>query len=83
MEAKLYLEVVTPEKVVFQGNVISVSVPSEIGKFTILKDHAPIVATLQSGVVKVEGRFSEDYEFPCASGVVQCLHNEVTVLIEK
>ena len=83
MEAKLYLEVVTPEKVVFQGKVISVNVPSVAGKFTILKDHAPIVATLQPGVVKVEGRFSEDFEFPCNRGVVECLNNEATILIEK
>lgn len=83
MEAKLYLEVVTPEKVVFQGKVISVMVPSVDGLFTILKDHAPVVALLEPGVVKVEGRFSEDYEFPCTSGVVECNHNEVTVLIEK
>lgn len=82
INAKLYLEVITPEKIIFQGNVISVDVPSNVGRFTILQDHAPIVATLKSGVVKVEGRFSEDMTFECNGGVVECSQNKVTLLLD-
>jgi F-type H+-transporting ATPase subunit epsilon len=83
IQAKIYLEIVTPEKVIFHDHVISVDVPSEQGRFTILTDHAPIVASLKEGIVKVVGRFSEDFEFACKSGFVECHQNEVTVLLEQ
>jgi len=81
-EAKLYLEIVTPEKKLFSGDVISVDVPSVVGRFTILQDHAPIVAALKEGPIKIEGNFSEDVVFECKSGVIECADNKVSILLE-
>lgn len=83
MEGKLYVEIVTPEKVVFHGNVTLVSVPGEGGSFSILNDHAPIVASLKQGLIKLEGKFMDDFVFACNSGVIECLKNHVTILVES
>ena len=48
----LQLKIVSPEKVVFQGEVESVLVPGTLGSFEILKDHAPIISSLEVGKVE-------------------------------
>jgi F-type H+-transporting ATPase subunit epsilon len=79
--SKLYLEVVTPQKQLFSGEVRSIDVPSVSGRFTILQDHAPIIAALKEGVITVEGRFSEEHSFNCTSGLIECSDNHVNILL--
>ena len=54
----MYLEIVTPEKKIFQGEVSSVQLPGTNGLFQVLKNHAPIISTLTTGFVKV--RLADD-----------------------
>ncbi|KAB2814070.1 FoF1 ATP synthase subunit delta/epsilon [Phaeocystidibacter luteus] len=49
----MFLEIITPEKHIFQGEVDAVQLPGTDGLFQILNNHAPIIATLASGSVKV------------------------------
>lgn len=60
----MYLEIVSPEAVLFAGEVISVTVPGVNGEFQMLTDHAPIVSILQEGNVKIQGdiQIEEEYE---------------------
>jgi len=51
--AALHFELVSPEKLLFSGEVESVVAPGAEGEFTVLKDHAPVMTTLKSGVVTV------------------------------
>lgn len=48
----LKLKIVSPEKIEFEGTVDSVLVPGAKGSFEILKDHAPIISSLQNGCVE-------------------------------
>ncbi|QGM97372.1 F0F1 ATP synthase subunit epsilon [Methylocystis parvus] len=50
-----HFELVSPEKLLFSGDVESVVAPGAEGQFTVLKDHAPVMTTLKSGVVTVAG----------------------------
>ncbi len=50
-----HFELVSPEKLLFSGDVESVVAPGAEGQFTVLKDHAPVMTTLKSGVVTVGG----------------------------
>ncbi len=50
-----HFELVSPEKLLFSGEVESVVAPGAEGQFTVLKDHAPVMTTLKSGVVTVAG----------------------------
>lgn len=53
--AAFHFELVSPEKLLFSGDVESVVAPGAEGQFTVLKDHAPVMTTLKSGVVTVAG----------------------------
>ena len=49
----MILEIITPEKEVFNGEVTSVKFPGESGEFEVLNNHASIISTLTSGNVRV------------------------------
>ncbi len=77
----LKLKIVSPEKVLFQGDVDSVLVPGTMGEFEILNNHAPIISTLGAGRV----RYSEDglkKEFLIHGGFVEVKRNEVSLCVE-
>lgn len=78
----LYLEVVTPEEILFEGPVGMVEVPGTTGRFTILRDHAPIISTLIEGNIRIISKDGVERFFPCRKGVVECKDNHMTVLME-
>ncbi len=64
----------------FDGEAISATLPGAAGELTILPHHEPIVTTLKPGKITV--RTAEDaHEFPIESGVLECAHNRVVVLL--
>lgn len=79
----MHLDIITPDKNVFNGEVISVQLPGTTGKFQILKNHAPLIASLGQGKVKVVDAHKETLFFEVTGGVVEVLNNKVTVLAEK
>jgi F-type H+-transporting ATPase subunit epsilon len=54
MESNFYLEVRTPDKEIFNGEIDQVILPGKDGMFGILKNHAPLIATLKKGIVKID-----------------------------
>lgn len=58
----MYLEIVSPETTLFNGEVESVAVPGVIGEFEILNNHASIVSLLKEGYVKIFGDITLDEE---------------------
>lgn len=75
------LEILTPDKKVFEGTVNSVIVPGVMGSFQILHDHAPIISALEDGAVVIRGNGTED-TFNIRGGVVEVLKNKIIVLTE-
>jgi F-type H+-transporting ATPase subunit epsilon len=75
------LEILTPDKKVFEGEATSVTLPGTLGSFEILNHHAPIISTLQDGKLVVRGSGKEEV-FLIQGGVVEALNNVVTVLAE-
>jgi len=59
----MYLEIISPEAILFSGEVTSVSVPGSNGYFQMLKNHAPIVSSLKKGTVTIEGNLQINNEF--------------------
>ena len=78
----MFLEIITPDKKVFSGEVTSVSVPGSDGQFQMLNNHAPIISTLGKGKVKVKTA-KETLEFNVTGGVVEMMKNKVVVLAES
>ena len=78
----MQLEIVTPEKKIFEGEVSEASFPGAGGSFQVLNSHAPIVAALAKGAVSfttAEGKQSMIVE----GGVVEVKDNVIVVLAEK
>ncbi len=75
------LVILSPEKEIFAGEVKSVIVPGSEGQFEMLQNHAAIVSSLKSGEVKVTKANGEKVTFGVDGGFVECLHNEVAVLV--
>lgn len=79
----MYLEIITPDKKIFAGEVNRVQVPGSKGSFTILKNHAPIISTLEKGIIKVEDTSGKEYEFNVGGGVIENSANKIIVLVES
>ena len=77
----MYIEIVTPDKKVFEGEVISASFPGSDGSFQVLNNHAPLVSTLKKGAIEFRDK-EEEYTVTVEGGVVEVLHNRVIVLAE-
>lgn len=77
----MHLDIITPEKKVYSGEVEMVNFPGSDGSFGILKDHAPIVSTLKAGEIKLVGNEGEKL-FPIKGGVVEVNNNKIIVLAE-
>ena len=75
------LEILTPDKTIYQGDVTSVTVPGSAGSFEVLKDHAPIISTLEDGKVVIRNGKTEETLF-IKGGVVEVVNNTIMVLAE-
>ena len=56
----MILEIISPEKIIFTGEVESVAVPGVNGEFEMLNNHAAIVSNLKKGAIKVYGNITLD-----------------------
>lgn len=76
------LTVLTPEKEIYQGQITSVKVPGISGQFEILNNHAPIVAALGQGDVRIIDAKGEKKIFTIKKGFIEVLKNEVSLLVQ-
>lgn len=74
----LTLKIVSPERIEFSGEVEKVNVPGTQGAFEILNGHAPLISTLQKGVVEYDGN-----TLAVTGGFVEVQKNVVTLCVEK
>lgn len=77
----LKLKIVSPERVEFEGEVKSVLVPGTLGQFEILDHHAPIISSLNAGVVTYETA-DEKKSINIQAGFVAVKKNEVSICVE-
>ena len=80
---ELTLDIVTPSKSVFKGEIKSITVPGTKGSFQVLKNHAPIVSTFEIGMIKVELPDSKNNYYATAGGTIEVLDNEIIVLADS
>lgn len=78
----MQLDIITPDKKVFTGEVTSVTVPGVNGLFQVLKGHAAIISTLENGPITVKTAEGE-LSFQAEGGVVEVLNDKVIVLVER
>jgi F-type H+-transporting ATPase subunit epsilon len=77
----MHLEIITPDRQVFAGEVVSAQFPGTDGLFEVLNNHAPLISALKSGDITVTGAAGRE-SFRIEGGVVEVLRNNVIVLAE-
>ncbi len=76
------IEIITPDKKLFEGQVKSAIFPGSEGSFGVLNNHAATIATLKSGKIEVTEENNTSREFIIKGGVVEINQNKVIVLAE-
>jgi F-type H+-transporting ATPase subunit epsilon len=76
------LEILTPEKKIFSGDVYGVILPGIGGSFEVLDKHAPMVSALKAGTVKILTNKTASQIYTIQSGFAEVINNKTTVLIE-
>ena len=77
----MYLEILTPDKKVFEGNVVIVTFPGSDGSFQVMDNHAPLISLLKEGVVEYKSDGASSSVL-ITGGVVEVLKNKVVVLAD-
>ena len=74
------LTVITPDKKIFEGTIQQITLPGSAGAFQILENHAPLVSSLQKGVIRYRSK-QQEYTWAIESGFVEVGNNTITVLL--
>lgn len=76
------LEILTPDRKIFSGDVYGVQLPGINGLFEVLDRHAPLVSALKAGSLKILKDKTNTALYTIQSGFVEVLNNKTTVLVE-
>ena len=76
------IEVITPEKKLYRGQVKLVKVPGTKGSFEILRNHAPIISTLEKGTIKIVSNDDETVHIDVEGGIIEVMRNHIIVLAD-
>ncbi len=79
----LFLEIITPSKSFYSGEVNAVTVPGTLGSFQVLQNHAPIISTLEIGAIKIEKTDKTAGYFATSGGTVEVMKNRVRILADS
>lgn len=78
------IDISTPEKTIYEGEISSLIAPGELGYFGILVDHAPFIANLVPGKIIIKNGAAKPTMFNCKStGIIEVLKNNVNVLVDS
>jgi len=78
----MYLEIITPEKKLYAGDVKLIHFPGSQGEFEVMDKHAPIISTLREGKLWIKPIEGNKSTFDVKGGVVEVLQNKVIILAE-
>lgn len=77
----LNLRIVSPERIEFDGDVVSVKVPGTLGEFEVLENHAAIISSLEKGTVEYETSEGKK-QLPIGSGFISVRKNQVSLCVD-
>ena len=78
----MHLEIITPDRTIFDGEVDVATFPGSKGSFQVLKNHAALISSLEKGTVKYKINNREE-EIIINGGVVEVLNNNIILLAEE
>jgi len=78
----MLVDIITPDKELFSGSIVSIELPGSDGSFEILNNHAPIIATLSGGKITIALENDKKESFEVNGGVVETQNNKIIVLVD-
>lgn len=79
----LNVSIVTPQTTAFEGKALAVSVPGTKSPFQVLYNHAPIISSLDIGILKIEDPSNKVSYFAAKEGFIEVLKNSVNIVVEE
>ncbi|MEY3921363.1 MAG: synthase subunit epsilon [Bacteroidota bacterium] len=80
----MQIEILTPEKKIYAGEVYGIQLPGVSGSFEVLDRHAPLVSALKTGVMKILlDNKGKSTSYKITGGFIEVLNNKATVLLES
>jgi F-type H+-transporting ATPase subunit epsilon len=76
------LEIITPEKTLYQGEINLINVPGSKGSFTVLKNHAPLISTLEKGELRIVTKDKKTETIEIEGGIIEVKKNKIIVLAD-
>jgi len=77
----MFLEMLTPDKLLFEGDIFLVRVPGTKGSFEVLNNHTPIISTLDEGNVKIITDQGKEEFFDIKKGFIEVKDNKIKLLV--
>jgi len=80
---EINVEIITPSKSAYKGNVRTIWVPGQLGNFQVLFNHAALLSNLNVGRIKIEDTNGQIIEYSTGGGTVEVKDNKVLVLADS
>ncbi len=77
----LKIRIIAPDRLVFEGEVESVTLPGTMGRFTVLNNHAPIISSLEKGIIAYKDT-NGITEVAVESGFAEVRDNTLSICVE-
>lgn len=75
------LRIISAQEILYSGDVTSVTLPGTMGEFTVLRNHASLLATLSAGTVRYTDAAGTEHSTPVTGGIVDVDSNAVSVCV--
>jgi F-type H+-transporting ATPase subunit epsilon len=82
-EKTFHLKVIMPDRIFFEGPVLSIIAPGGAGSLGVLINHAPLITTLVPGRLVITSPQGEKRSYQIGAGFLDILKNQVTLLTES
>ena len=79
----MHVSIVTPQATAFAGGALAVTIPGSKGTFQVLYNHAPIISSLDVGIIKVEDPGNKVTYYASRGGFVEVLKNKVSIIVNE
>ena len=79
----MLLEIITPNKKIYEGEIKRVRLPGSKGLFEILNNHAPIISTLGKGTIRIIEENDRRLTYEVNGGIVENKNNHIIVILES
>lgn len=83
MMKEIFVEIITPSKSIYKGQIKSITIPGTLGNFQVLFNHAPLLSTFEIGKIKLNDTNDKEIEYATSGGTVEVNDNKILVLADS